>query len=219
MRVYSDYQFEKGETWIVPIDSECVVVLAHSLQTTALKWLKINKIDDNGFEVLARSLPKTLVHLDLAENNINGEKISTIRSYLQSNGENLKELILDDNLATQYFQKQASSSLSTVKIVWNSSLLGKLLHGCEIGDIGFQAILSSLPNSLSQFEFTNNRISEKSLPALLAFVETHPTLKQISLLESGINKNSSTPVNASDLVVKILKITNKNHCICQIGFD
>ncbi|CAF1004234.1 unnamed protein product [Rotaria sordida] len=121
MRVYGDYQADKGESWIVPINSECVVELTRSLQTTALKRLKINKIDDNGFEVLARSLPKTLVHLDLAENKINEEKIPTIHSYLQSNGENLKELILDDNLATQYFQKQASSSLSTVKIVWNST--------------------------------------------------------------------------------------------------
>ncbi|CAF4046649.1 unnamed protein product [Rotaria sordida] len=355
------------ETGAVPMDSECVVELARSLQTTALKWLKINKIDDSGFEILARSLPKTLVHLDLAENNITGGNISTIRSYLQSNGENLKELILDDNLATQYFQQQESSSLSTVKIVSNSSLagiflrkedyfglqidqmddtgwslmvteltkddttyrkmnlrlfdkfnrnhlnyletifgkqcrltsliiidwltdksmqieilrmlkennsineleimgidfktlneLGKLLEnnnkikhvklsqnslsdedcimlanylknnqvlqsftidGCEIGDIGFQAILSSLPNSLSQLESTSNQISDKSLPTLLTFVETHPHLKQISLKESGINKNSSTPVNASDLMAKILEITNKNHCICQIGFD
>ncbi|CAF1470727.1 unnamed protein product [Rotaria sordida] len=224
-----------GETGAVPMDSECVVELARSLQTTALKWLKINKINDSGFEILARSLPKTLVHLDLAENNITGGNISTIRSYLQSNGENLKELILDDNLATQYFQQQESSSLSTVKIVSNSSLAGIFLRkedyfglqidqmddtdGCEIGDIGFQAILSSLPNSLSQLESTSNQISDKSLPTLLTFVETHPHLKQISLKESGINKNSSTPVNASDLMAKILEITNKNHCICQIGFD
>ncbi|CAF1278261.1 unnamed protein product [Rotaria sordida] len=223
MSVYAHSQFEKGESWTSPLNSECVVELARSLQTTALEWLKIEEIDDNGFEVLARSLPKTLVHLNLTGNKITGENIPTIRSYLQSNGENLKELILDDNLATQYFQQQESSSLSTVKIVSDRSLNSQVLQSftadkCEIGDIGFQAILSSLPNSLFQLEFTSKQISEKSLPALLAFVETHPTLKQIKI-EFGINKNSSTPVNASDLVAKILKITNKNHCICQIEFS
>ncbi|CAF4469296.1 unnamed protein product, partial [Rotaria sp. Silwood2] len=355
------------ETWSDPINSESVVELARSLQTTALKWLKINQIDDKSFEILARSLPQTLIHLNLAQNNINEEKISTIISCLQSNAENLKELILDDDLATQYFQNQASSSLSTVKIASNKSLSGKLLrkedhlqlsphelddsdwslmataltkddttyrklelffsekfnpnylnyletlfgkqcrltsliirnyfldkpiqieilrmlkennsinelevsetnfaafnelgkllennnkikhvnlvyislndencitlanylknnhvlqslkvYTCETDDIGFQAILSSLPNSLSKLEFTSNRISDKILPALLTFVETHPLLKQISLQQYSGNKIYSTLVNGSDLMAKIHEVTNKNHCICQIKFN
>ncbi|CAF2922125.1 unnamed protein product [Rotaria sp. Silwood2] len=367
IKAYSDYLFERGETWSDPINSESVVELARSLQTTALKWLKINQIDDKSFEILARSLPQTLIHLNLAQNNINEEKISTIISCLQSNAENLKELILDDDLATQYFQNQASSSLSTVKIASNKSLSGKLLrkedhlqlsphelddsdwslmataltkddttyrklelffsekfnpnylnyletlfgkqcrltsliirnyfldkpiqieilrmlkennsinelevsetnfaafnelgkllennnkikhvnlvyislndencitlanylknnhvlqslkvYTCETDDIGFQAILSSLPNSLSKLEFTSNRISDKILPALLTFVETHPLLKQISLQQYSGNKIYSTLVNGSDLMAKIHEVTNKNHCICQIKFN
>jgi hypothetical protein len=95
--------------------------LARSLQTTVLERLKVYKINNEGFKVLVQSLPKTLVNLDVMCNEINADSIPVLRSYLNSNGRTLKELILYDDLAKQCLQEQESSSLSTIKIINNKS--------------------------------------------------------------------------------------------------
>lgn len=103
------------------ISIEAVIQLASSLQTTVIERFKINLIDNEGFKMLAQSLPKTLVHLDLSCNRMSEDSIPTLHSYLKSNGKNLKELIFDCNLTTKYLEEQESSSLSTLKIIRNDS--------------------------------------------------------------------------------------------------
>lgn len=89
----------------------------------------------------------------------------------------------------------------------------------SIGDIGFQALLSSLPNALSQSIINDNLISSKSLPSLYNFMQTHSNVKYISLNENGISLDNSIDINASDLMNKIFKIANKNDCICLININ
>jgi hypothetical protein len=318
--------------------------------------------------VLASSLPKTLVHLDLARNKIAETSIPILHSYLKSNESTLKELILDDSLAKEYVEAQQSLSLplSTVKIIndaswqadffrqesalnlvphnmndddWSvlfteltkndtiyqelhliffvevarhqmsylenlfskqfrltsltifdyvldasvqielfqqlrknslitdlricfkiesnvfselvdllgsknniirldlsdSSYLGDeeaimltqglntntvlqslTLDQSQIGDIGFQALLSSLPSSLSYLKLEDNLISWKSLPSLLAFIKARPNFKKVCLKTNGISCNCSTKINVPDLIERILKTADTNHCICEL---
>ncbi|CAF4334893.1 unnamed protein product, partial [Rotaria sp. Silwood2] len=254
-----------------PMKLECGIELARALRTTNLQRLGIQQIDNKVLEVILQSLPNTLVHLDLSDNNINENSIPIIRSYLETNGKTLNELILDDDLANQYLQSQESSSLSTVKIILNTSWAAQLyrytkythawmyeaeqidwsllitelskpdttlrhLNWCfeedtniilqslqlpksEIGDIGIQVLLNSLPKTLSKLEVEYNLITAKSLPFLLAFLKTHPTLKQISLLENGISSHSSMEVNVPDLMETIFEASNENHCICYLNIN
>ncbi|CAF0796528.1 unnamed protein product [Rotaria sordida] len=109
-----------------PVSDETFVELAHSLQASVLERLKIYDINTKGFEILVKSLPKTLIHLDLGENTLSEEIILILHSYLKSNGVTLKELILNDHLATEYLQQQEPSSLSTVKIMQNTSWEARL---------------------------------------------------------------------------------------------
>lgn len=340
--------------------------MAHSLQTTAIEWLEINEINNEGLNALVQYLPKTLVHLDLSNNELDEDSIPTLHSYLKSNGSNLKELILDQNIVTEYLQKDESSTLPTIKVISNNSwqttflrhdepfrlepmymsdndwsdlfmklskddsihreihlvlhngfdrnqlnyirtllsnqfrlmnltiidylldvsiehelvqllkqnnsitdlgfcfemnsnifnefldlltnkhnivrltlsnnlnlddeqavMLSQVLKNntvlqslslieTSIGDIGFQALLSSLPNSLSQLIVDNSRISAQSLSSLLAFIKVHPTLKHISLKENNISRNISTKLDVSNLVEKMLEIVNTNHCIFDL---
>ena len=107
------------------IDVETVVELARLLETTSIQRLKISLINNQGFQVLTKYLPKTLIHLDVATNEINQDSIPILHSYLKSNGNNLKELILDNTLAQQSL---LSLSLPTIKVVSDTSLEAKILR-------------------------------------------------------------------------------------------
>ena len=104
------------------IDVETVVELARLLETTSIQRLKISLINNEGFQVLTKYLPKTLIHLDIGKNEINQDSIPVLHLYLKSNGNNLKELIIDDTLAQQ------SLSLPTIKVVSDTSLEAKILR-------------------------------------------------------------------------------------------
>ncbi|CAF3972381.1 unnamed protein product, partial [Rotaria magnacalcarata] len=79
-----------------PHAQECLIGLTRSLETTVLRRLQIVQMDDTDFEVLVKSLPKTLIHLDLGDNRISKKSIPILQSCIISNGDNLKELILDN---------------------------------------------------------------------------------------------------------------------------
>jgi hypothetical protein len=352
-----------------PISDECVAELARSLQTTILERLEIKQFFRTSFEVLAPSLPKTLVYLDLNGNRFRSEVFPIFRSYLKSNGDTLKVLVLDGIFIKEYLEEPDLSSLSTAKIVdssdwqanffrqeeplriqpqkmndsdwsmlfteltkdlptsrevnlclpdefdrnnlnyiktffgeqfpWtnltisgnlsdtiiqtelfqqlkennsitklrivdkidsnvfnelknllenknnithlellycdnvrdedvimfchalktNTTLQSLILNSSEIGDSGFQALLSSLPNSLTQLKVENNVITAKSLPSLLAFMKNATVLNEISLKENGIRSSSLPEVNVPDLVAKILDSANANHCICNLDIQ
>ncbi|CAF0796547.1 unnamed protein product [Rotaria sordida] len=88
-----------------------------------------------------------------------------------------------------------------------------------MSDIGFQALLSTLPNSLCELKLEDNQISEKSLPVLLTFFKRQLNLKQISLRKNAISSNNSIGVNVPDLVEQILKVTDKKHCIFTLDIN
>ena len=93
-----------------------------------------------------------------------------------------------------------------------------MIHS-HMNDTGFQALLSALPNSLSQLDLEDNQISEQSLPALLAFINARSNLRQISLKGNGISNDNAAGINVSDFIEQILKVTNKKHCIFTLDID
>lgn len=101
----------------------------------------------------------------------------------------------------------------------NTVLQSLSLKQTEISDIGFQALLSSLPTSLSQLIIKDTLITEKSLPALLTFVKDRPNLKDISIIRNQIRIYSLNELNISDLLETILKITNANHCFFDLSIN
>ena len=101
----------------------------------------------------------------------------------------------------------------------NTVLQMLVLNNTIIGDIGFQTLLSSLPNSLFQLIIDDSRISAKSLPCLLDFVKTYPNLKYVSLKNNGINESNVTNINVPDIIEKILQITNENHCLFDLNIN
>ena len=62
-----------------------------------------------------------LTHLDLSSNKKNRNSIPVLHSYPKSNGNLLKEFVLDDRLLIEYFQEHKSSLLSSVKIINNAN--------------------------------------------------------------------------------------------------
>ena len=344
--------------------------LARAFQTTTLERFSFRTINTQRLEVLVQSLPNTLVHLDLLQNEFDKKNtVPILRSYLQSNGRNLKYVIIDDKLDRESLEQQESLSLSKVKMTnlytwqgkfysnieslilcpadmndnnwstvfaqstedkmirremdltlneeldqnqlnyfgtlfgeqfhfktltisdyesqhkstqielirklklntsitclryvygieldvfnelvnllmfktniirlelpytskiseaeiimltnalkFNTVLQSLVINQSQIGDIGFEALLSSLPNSLLELELQNSLISAKSLPYLLDFLKTHPHLKEVSLKQNMIS-NSSTEVNVSDLAKEIIKITHAYHCICDLDIN
>ncbi|CAF3807382.1 unnamed protein product [Rotaria sp. Silwood1] len=101
----------------------------------------------------------------------------------------------------------------------NTVLRSLTINQSQICDIGFEAFLSSLPNSLSELIMNNNQITEKSLPSLLAIINDSPTLKHISLRENRIRSNCSTEINVLEVAEKIVKIADANQCILNLEIN
>jgi hypothetical protein len=101
----------------------------------------------------------------------------------------------------------------------NTVLQTLILEHSQIGDIGFQALLSSLSDSLSEFRVEHNLITGESLPYLLTFIKTHPLLREISLKQYGLGLNSTSEVNIPDLSQEIIKTADQYHCLCEINFS
>jgi hypothetical protein len=109
-------------------------------------------------------------------------------------------------------------AIMLTEVLKNNTVLRSLsLIETSIGDIRFQALLSSLANSLSQLIVDNSRINTKSLFSLLAFLKVHSIIKYVSLKTNGIS--ISTEINLPELMEKILKITNTNHCILDLDIN
>ncbi|UJR18758.1 hypothetical protein I4U23_005664 [Adineta vaga] len=101
----------------------------------------------------------------------------------------------------------------------NLNLERLILNKSDIGDIGFQSLLSSLSNLLFQFKVTNSLISAKSLPYLLEFIKTHRLLREFSLENNAITIHSAPELNFADLIDQIVNILNRNHCICELEIN
>ncbi|CAF1573621.1 unnamed protein product, partial [Adineta steineri] len=86
----------------------------------------------------------------------------------------------------------------------------------DIGNSGFQAILSSLPDSLIVLHFTHNCLDAKILPWFENFIKTHPKIKDVSLENNPITLNSAPKLDVAGLIDQILKITNANQCNCYL---
>ncbi|CAF1129672.1 unnamed protein product [Adineta steineri] len=110
-----------------PVTNECVVELGRSLQKTALERLIVQKISEEGFEVLASYLPVTLIHLDLHGNNMQFSSIPILNSYLTSNGHGLKELILNDSFPIEDLPEEILSS-SMIQAAKSSSVEAQILR-------------------------------------------------------------------------------------------
>ena len=77
----------------------------------------------------------------------------------------------------------------------NTVLQTLSLERSKISDIGFKALITSLPKSLFQLKLQDNLITAKSLHALLAFVKDHSNLEIISIKNNGISNYCSSQIN------------------------
>ncbi|CAF0775869.1 unnamed protein product [Adineta steineri] len=90
------------------------------------------------------------------------------------------------------------------------------VNSSDIGNSGFQAILSSLPDSLILLHFTHSCLNAKILPWFGNFIKTHPKIRDISLANNPITLNSAPELDVAGLIDQILKITNANQCNCYL---
>ena len=171
-----------------PVSPETFVELAHALQASALERLTIYDINNEGLKVLAQSLPKTLIYFDLGENNLSEEIIPILNQMMQ-----LKELILNDQLATQYLQQQEPSSLSTVKAMRSNS---------------WEAKLSRKNRSLN---LDMNEVDDTVWPLLIAeLTKDDTTFREIDLSLGPNHLNHLEPLFGKQCRLTSLTITNSS---------